>query len=39
MKSDLDILYMVGSIIAYNFQWHRSHAQIRLESTGIVETS
>jgi hypothetical protein len=39
MKLDLDVLYMVGSIIAYNFQWHWSHAQIRPESTGIVETS
>jgi hypothetical protein len=29
--SVLDVLYMVGRTISYNFQWHRSHAKILLE--------
>jgi hypothetical protein len=38
-ESVLDVLDMVGSRISWSFQWHRSHAKIRYESMGIVETS
>jgi hypothetical protein len=38
-ESVLDVLYMVGSTMSWRFQWHRSHAKIHPESTGIFETS
>jgi hypothetical protein len=38
-ESVLDGLYMGGTGISYTFQWHWFQAQIRSESTGIVEKS
>ena len=38
-ESDFDDPYMVGKIISYGCQWHRSCFKIPSESTGIVETS
>jgi hypothetical protein len=38
-ESILDDLNMGGTRISYSFQWHRFQAQIRLESTEIVERS
>ena len=37
-ESILDVLYMDEKIISRSFQWHRSQAQMHLESMGIVET-
>ena len=37
-ESVLDALYMDGKIISRIFQWNLLEAQIRSESTGIVET-
>ena len=38
MESVLIALYMDGNIISRSFQWHRFEAQIRSESTGVIET-
>jgi hypothetical protein len=38
MGSILGVLYRVGRTISRRFQWHQSHAQIHLESSGISET-
>ena len=37
-ESVLDIIYMDGKIISRSFQWLQFEAQIRSESTGVIET-